>query len=393
MSRERYDGQTRNTLDFKWDSDGRLRSVNRRGAGGNLLSATYTADGQRVTKTDAQTGAHTYSFGLHDTDKNTIHTPGLAQRKGGSDRFYHEDWLGSTRYLTDKTGKSAPTKARYDAYGVQSARAGTDPATTTEFQFAGAHGYEREPGNALGLDYLHHRYYDPLAGRFITRDPIGYAGGFNLYAYVDNDPLGFVDPTGLRKNGNLVDFVAGFGDSLTFGATAAARKNILWMMYRDDDDGVDYDSTAYMAGEYTEVAVEIAVTGGSAAMKSLAKGTCKSVVRGEMQRELRGNGLAREIQRRVVTPHHKNPLYGHPLQLGGKKAVFPTAGLPAAIHSGKANIKLVAKGVGRVPSEAHLAEHGRVIAAERIGTILVNPLTTSSRFGRVINNHSRDHLK
>lgn len=41
------------------------------------------------------------------------------------------------------------------------------------------------------------RYYDPYAGRFITRDPIG--DGVNWYAYVDNNPLVFIDPFGLRK--------------------------------------------------------------------------------------------------------------------------------------------------------------------------------------------------
>ena len=37
-----------------------------------------------------------------------------------------------------------------------------------------------------GLYYHHHRYYHPSLGRFINRDPIGIAGGLNLYAYVGN---------------------------------------------------------------------------------------------------------------------------------------------------------------------------------------------------------------
>lgn len=43
-----------------------------------------------------------------------------------------------------------------------------------------------------------HRWYDPAAGRFISRDPIGFAGGPNIYAYVENNPVNFGDPLGLH---------------------------------------------------------------------------------------------------------------------------------------------------------------------------------------------------
>ncbi|MFK7671921.1 RHS repeat-associated core domain-containing protein, partial [Pseudomonas lundensis] len=47
-----------------------------------------------------------------------------------------------------------------------------------------------------GLHYNRYRYYDPRVGRFISKDPISYAGGLNLYAYAPN-PTGWVDPLGL----------------------------------------------------------------------------------------------------------------------------------------------------------------------------------------------------
>jgi RHS repeat-associated protein len=50
-----------------------------------------------------------------------------------------------------------------------------------------------------GLVYCQNRYYDPANGRWVTRDPIGYAGGVNLYGYCESGPVGATDPWGLYK--------------------------------------------------------------------------------------------------------------------------------------------------------------------------------------------------
>jgi RHS repeat-associated protein len=46
--------------------------------------------------------------------------------------------------------------------------------------------------------YYRARYYDPSTGRFISEDRARFGGGFDFYAYVKNDPVDFIDPTGLK---------------------------------------------------------------------------------------------------------------------------------------------------------------------------------------------------
>jgi RHS repeat-associated protein len=49
-----------------------------------------------------------------------------------------------------------------------------------------------------GLHYSRHRYYSPYVGRFISKDPIGLLGGFNIYKYASN-PISWIDPYGLKS--------------------------------------------------------------------------------------------------------------------------------------------------------------------------------------------------
>jgi RHS repeat-associated protein len=57
----------------------------------------------------------------------------------------------------------------------------------------------REWDKETGLYYYRARYYDPMEGRFVSRDPIGYKGGTNLFSYTSNNPISYNDPTGLVK--------------------------------------------------------------------------------------------------------------------------------------------------------------------------------------------------
>jgi RHS repeat-associated protein len=73
-------------------------------------------------------------------------------------------------------------------------------------KYAGSYGYEwgmihlwgaNEDLPPILLLHVGERWYQPGIGRFIQRDPIGIAGGLNVYAYCESDPAGIVDPLGL----------------------------------------------------------------------------------------------------------------------------------------------------------------------------------------------------
>jgi hypothetical protein len=58
------------------------------------------------------------------------------------------------------------------------------------------------------------RWYDPVTGRFISKDPIGISGGLNEYVFCGNNPVNFVDPFGLVAWGQVGRGVAGAGVSV-----------------------------------------------------------------------------------------------------------------------------------------------------------------------------------
>jgi RHS repeat-associated protein len=166
--------------------------------GQERYTAQYDGGGTRVRSRLDGTD-HLYSFGaglLHDTAGDTTYTPGVSQRKDGTDRYFHEDWLGSSRYLSDGTGEGFPTAYRFDAFGGLTAQAGPD---STSAKWGGGQGYQSD--GPLGLQLLGARYYDPEVGRFISPDPIGFAGGLNLYNYCYGDPVNYSDPSGLTPDG------------------------------------------------------------------------------------------------------------------------------------------------------------------------------------------------
>ena len=83
----------------------------------------------------------------------------------------------------------------------------------------GCHGYEYS--YATGPYNFRARWYDPITGRWLSKDPIGISGGLNQYAFVENNPVNYTDPLGLVAWGQVGRSLAGIVGNV-FGVAGGA---------------------------------------------------------------------------------------------------------------------------------------------------------------------------
>ena len=103
-----------------------------------------------------------------------------------STTYLHSNWRGDVVMATDTAGGIIGEYA-YTTFGEPLSSSGT---YTPRF------GFSSKERDASGLVYYGFRYYSPILCRWISEDPIGEAGGLNLYQFCGNDPVNYIDPTG-----------------------------------------------------------------------------------------------------------------------------------------------------------------------------------------------------
>jgi RHS repeat-associated protein len=144
----------------------------------------YAGDHVAYETDEAGTIGRTYLWGV-----GTDHLVGVREANG---TYYVAvtDKLGSVRALVRRSDGVWTGSMRYDPYGSLIDSAGS--TLGIRYRWTG-----REWDAETGFYFHRARYYDPGAKRFVSEDPIGYAGGDNLYGYVGGAVLEARDPSGL----------------------------------------------------------------------------------------------------------------------------------------------------------------------------------------------------
>ncbi|MGW6391202.1 polymorphic toxin-type HINT domain-containing protein [Streptomyces sp. NPDC055103] len=193
-----------NTQDLRWDLEGHLEKVT---AGTDETSYLYDAGGNRLIKREA-TGTTLYLPGTElkldaagnvaKTTRYYAHPAGPAMVKVAEGGTIKKSYLLSDRNGTSTTSVDTATKTvtrrKYTPFGEDR---GTAPSMWPDDK-----GYLGGTKDSTGLTHLNAREYDPTLGRFISVDPlmdIAESQTMNPYAYGNNSPITFSDPSGLAS--------------------------------------------------------------------------------------------------------------------------------------------------------------------------------------------------
>ena len=193
------------TTSYTWDGYDHLARIDF--ADGSHAAYTYDVDGRRLSKRE-RNGQMTYYIYEELNLVQELNAAGnviasyvydrldqpVSMTRGNTTYYYLYDRLGSVVGLSDGANSLVATY-RYDPWGNLIATGGSNPALLNPFRFTG-----REWDAESGLYYYRARYYDPQIGRFLSQDPLHLVtAGAHGYAYASNNPLRYVDPSGLME--------------------------------------------------------------------------------------------------------------------------------------------------------------------------------------------------
>ena len=179
----------------EYDAENRLAVVTNT-VTGEVVRFVYDGDGNRILRvgpegTTVYVGDYYEKQGSAVTKYYYIAGQRVAVRVNGTLYFLHTDHLGSTTLLTDQS-QQVVARLGYRPHGDTRYAMGNLP---TDRRYTG----QRWDG-ALALYDYRARYYDPLLGRFVSADPLvpepGNPQALNRYAYVLNNPICHIDPSG-----------------------------------------------------------------------------------------------------------------------------------------------------------------------------------------------------
>jgi len=202
------------TVDLQWNERYQLTSVSNDGS--LAESYSYDALGRRVSVSDGSTTTYFVHDGIHvvaevcstgSLQRSYTWGPGVDNLLAMTDHtgtnpvtyYFLTDHLGTIHAAVDEN-KEIVELYRYDAWGRilgvydSELEPIDESAIGNHFLFQGRW-YSWE----TGLYYFRARWYDPVTGRWLSKDPIGIAGGLNQYVFCANNPVNHVDPLGLCK--------------------------------------------------------------------------------------------------------------------------------------------------------------------------------------------------